>query len=423
MAKQIKPDIKLESDKKVNYILFFSGFSILAFTALFSLILPHPENISKIIIQTFLATGTALLTSQVPGMMRIKLANGISAAGGFAFGVMVFLIDPSSVAKDKTVAIDQSFLPDCNSTKLKLIVVVGGNTDYTRAIKTYFLNTLQPLLNYKLNKCLYYEDYYISSSVNDTATDAKSSITRVTNRLDTEPYDYYISIGTSASIFLKTYLKNKNFTRKKMIFLGVTDPIGSNLVTTLTERDEITNISGVAYAGNFEKLPIMINKYFPKKKLVYIYNMHMTQDQQIGESLSHNPLTVDDKTLTVRALDRDPVLQDFQDTSKVYFSWITLENFFSTEQVKILKNIPYIVSTTKTHAELGLVPVAISTSDEEIGKAGAAMIIKSLGASSVYLGKEDIVIPKWQAYVNCRLSVHKGIDADAIPNAQKFDCQ
>ena len=418
IATETENSHKPEHSRTINYILFFTGILLIAGAVLLfcQYNLPGRERLAY----SILAIGVAIAVSQVPVFINIKLHNGVTAGGAAAFAAMIYFFNPATASPAGLVLLDSTDagrnIPDCNNQKINIAIFTGGNVDYTRAIKTFFLNTLQPKMNFFYNKCLYYEDYYVSPEIkNDSDLIDQVARTNILNR----DFQYYVAIGTSAAVALRKFFRQKQIVGRKMIFLGVTDPVACGLVNTVTNRKENTNIAGVAYCGDFEDLPARIHRFYPHDTLVYIYNTANLQDEQIAQRLKNTPLA-QDKLLEIKRLEgRYPDANDFADGNKVYFSWMTLETFFSTENVSIIRNIPKIVSTTQTHSELGLIPLAVSTSDEEIGKAGADLLLKSLKEPSLNLGNLDVYVPKWKTYVNRNKAIEKGLEWEAIQDADK----
>jgi hypothetical protein len=406
--------ISEERPKKVNYIFFCTGIVLILLSAI---ILTRDKG--SRIGYAILTIGTILALSQIPVILDIKMANGISAGGAAALGAMLYFFAPANGITNAFISTADSTdagrnLPDCNNEKISVAVFSGGNLDYTRAIKTFFLNSLQPKMNFLLNRCLYYEDYYVTSSLNDSLLQAQFRNTGFSRRA----FDYYVVIGTSAAVGLKKYLEVNGLKNRRIIFLGITDPIRSGLVSSFTNRNETSNIAGVAYCGNFERLPLKIKEFYPEDTLVYIYNNENLQDVQIANGLKGIPMEHNGELIIKELNHKDPTINDFVDSSKVYFSWLTLENFFSTENVSIIRQIKKVVSTTQTHAELGLIPLAVSSSDEEIGKAGADLLIQSLRNPKQNLGTFSVVVPEWKSYVNQTLA-RNHLNVDAIKTADK----
>jgi hypothetical protein len=406
-------------DRSVNYIIFFTG--ILLIIASVVLYTSFTGDKGLRLIYSLIAIGTILTLSQVPIIMTVKLASGITAGGAAAMAVMLYFFSPTSnnnpgFNDNKNDSTDAGRnLPDCSSQKISIAVFSGGNVDYTRAIKTYFLNSLQPKMNFNYNKCLYYEDYYVTPELDTAALLTQIDQTNFSNR----SFDYYVAIGTSAAVGLKLYMESHQLKNQKLIFLGITNPVKSGLVNSLNDRNENSNVAGVAYCGNYENLPLKIREFYPDDTLVFVYNNNNLQDEQIALELKGIPLERQKKLIIKEFDHKDPSLADFADTNKVYFSWLTLENFFSTDKVRIIKQIKKVVSTTQTHAELGLLPLAVSTSDEEIGKTGADLIMQSLKDPKRNLGTFDVIIPKWKSYVNQTLARMNHLNPEAINKADR----
>ncbi len=407
-------------DKETGKQLLITGLIILFIATIVVFTVEFNKLLQYHVVILALSLASAMIVSQIPNVVfDIKLPVGVNATGSLGFATLIFWLlysktDIDTISKGQPLSNEvinsSTFNDDCKYPKVKISILCSANDDYNRTILIHLLNALEQTLPVNHKKCLSFVVRYWNGSPYDSTT--KVNYFKLIESSYQDDTDYYVSIGTSASIAYKTFFKDNDLlNKKKLIFLGVTDPIGSGLVNSLTNRNEQYSIAGVSYCGNFEMLPILIQRIYPDDKLVYIYNKRNLQDKQIGDKIKNMPM-VQDKILTIKELDREPIINDFEDNNVVYFSWLTVENMFRNQSYEEIYKIDKLVSTTATQVEQGLVPFAVTTSDSEIGRKGAQIISSNL--EGVPLKKMDIFVPEWKIYVNCKKANVKNIPQSSI---------
>jgi len=194
------------------------------------------NDLKYVSVKLVLAISAALIVSQLPGTLKINLPVGITSSGAIGFAVLVFLVLPSeSVNADEKV---NSALGECSYPIVNIAILSSGNVDYTRNIKTSFLNSLHTLLPIKAKHCLNYSEYFGPRGPYDTITTRNAYQDEVYNIFKRDHYDYFVAIGTQAAIAFLDYFEENNIESKKLIFLGVTDPVETGLVNTIEGRNQ-----------------------------------------------------------------------------------------------------------------------------------------------------------------------------------------
>jgi hypothetical protein len=141
--------------------------------------------------------------------------------------------------------------------------------------------------------------------------------------------DYLVTFGTQVSVFGKAYAK-----RTKMgchqIFVGVTDPIISNLVTSLNSpRTE--NISGTCYGDLYERSRLIVDLFKGKSKLGFVYNPSLTQDEDTYQKTSISFLKTPDAPKLIPITTGEPGLTPAQlEMADAFFGWSYLNQRFDS---------------------------------------------------------------------------------------------
>ena len=391
-------------NSKINRTLLGTGLGLLLLTLTLGFYYKAPTDIQRYLILICASLGAGLIVSQINGIFNIKLPLGITATGSIGVMVMVFYLGKDLVKIQPGPKDDESFKSfdtDCVYPKAKFAIFCSANNDYNRNILISFINGLEERLPINNKKCVYYITKWGSGRPFDSASVRESYQSQIKELYFKEKFDYYVAIGTQAAIVLKDFLTNeKILTDKKFVFLGVTDPIASGIVEDVENRKENLNIGGVAYCGNYDEFPIKVSQLYPGKKLCFMYDKSYPQDEHLAKRLENSEINRSGR-LQVISLDRFPNSNDFADTSRVYFSWMTFETMFGNEGIETLKGVKYLVSSTASQSEQGVVPFAVTTSDQEIGKKGAELI-SNVEKNNIKLGQADIIFPKWRVYVNVR---------------------
>jgi hypothetical protein len=404
--KQLPGSRNFENDRNTFYI----GVVLLALLGTFVLITDVFLNkkfspISYEIIKVILAVSCTLVLSQLPNVLNIDLPLGIKAAGGIAFGILIYFYSPNFLQnkpEEQSVSV-----PKVKNRKIKIVILQSGSYEYANTISYSFYNKLRDSLgitDFDL------EIPSVLTGVNDSYDEPNVQVdysNKVKEIFSRAPYNYYITIGSAASIALSHYIKAHNLKEVKQIFLGVTDPVLLGLCNSLSENrndEQHRNIAGVAYCGNYEDLPNKIFNLFPSKKLCYIYNTSIIEDGHLAQRFLQTDLARSN-TLIIKPINRKLVKGDFLDTNFVYFSWSTFDDAFAND-FSLINDNSYVVSTTSTHSKYGLVPIAVTTNDELIGQKGAEILLANLLGRKP-LEEIDIFIPPWKSYINTRLAIRK----------------
>ena len=409
-------------DSKINKLIFFTGLGLLILILLIDISIevllgntmqPITYGISK----TILAIGATLVFSQIPTLLNVNLPMGIKAAGGIAFGILVYFFEPNFFNRKKTgLPLLQNTAIPSKTKQLRIAILRSGEYEYSYTILQTFLD--------KIEDSIKYTEYTLMSPLvltgaGDNYKDSlvmKDFANKVKYMLTGGPFDFFITIGSAASKAFNDYKRNYSYTGKH-IFLGVTDPVALNLCNNiLPDRSDPDHrgVAGVAYCGNYEELPNKIHAFYPGRKLTYIYNTNIIEDVHLAQRfIEQKEDWIKDSILVIKAINHKPEPKDFNDSLKtVYFSWSTFDDVF-VNNYSLINKLKYLVSTTSTHALYGLVPVAISTNDEEIGTKGASLLLKNI-FQRLPLEEMDIYVPRWQTFVNLRLAYKSNIPDDII---------
>lgn len=184
-----------------------------------------------------------------------------------------------------------------------------------------------------------------------------------------DPLDFIVTIGTQASMKIAQCSPVA-----PQIFLGVTQPIQADLVTSF-RAPHARAISGVAYCGEngIKDLVDELSRTFPGRRLVFIYKRGIPQDEHLAESARSLGLSIG-----VKPTPAFPTLADFIDPSAVFLSWYTFDLMLEEarrEALEILKE-RIVVTTTLSNVKRHPVPVAIAPDDNQIGELGAEMLLR-----------------------------------------------
>lgn len=364
--------------------------------------------------------GASFLTGKITGQGTFGFLNIKSATGGFlvwliALSTFLYFFPKTSDASARPVSTDKK------TQKLRICVLKSGNYEYSNTILLSFLDVLRDSLKqtkYDL------ETPTILTGLGDTYNDPQIMADfkdKVQNMLSRGKFDYYLTIGSAASKAFADY-KRDNGVNVNFIFMGVTDPVSLDLCNSISSGrldPEHEKIGGVAYCGNYEELPNRVHRLFPNDKICYLYNANIIEDEHLAKRFQNEVAAslIEKGILSIKRLDRSPVLGDFSDSNTVYFSWSTFDDSF-INNFKLVSHVKRIISTTSSHAEYGLVPIAVTTSDEFIGQSGANIVLENL-MKNMPLEKIDIVIPPWKSFVNVRLASKRNIPDSVIDQCEE----
>jgi transcriptional regulator with XRE-family HTH domain len=214
--------------------------------------------------------------------------------------------------------------------------------------------------------------------------------------------DMYVAIGTHAALALKECL-GKNFGLKPFIFLGVTDPIRSGLVTTEYDRNDNNQVAGVSYGAGLLKSVDIASRTFPDRRLEFVYWAQIEADVHMAALLERSPFFRTGR-LSVRGINHAPTILDFPDSNAVYMSWFTLEMLLETAEGLEICNERLIIPGTPGNALNGRYTIAdISPDDEEIGVQGSEIIASYL-MRGIKLGQIPVTCPSYRLWLHPTLA-------------------
>lgn len=313
--------------------------------------------------------------------------------------------------------------PETDLQIIRFAVLLSGDLQYTRDIFNGFRKELTKNISNKGYEPFIYEQYGTANTSSDAKANMSNYYHKIDKFFDNREFDYYVTIGSQASIAFDKYIKEKELDIP-FLFLGVTEPDedGINLVTTLTKRsDRTNNVAGVAYCEPIINIPIKLHELLPNSKLIFIYDKGYPQDKVFADKIKKLDY------VEVKELDRLPVISDFSDDAAIYFSWYTFEKMFENkEQRKILQEKNIVASTLINVKTNNLAPIGISADDIEIGKLGANLFIDTLFGNEEKWWSIDIYQPDLYLYINCttlKQKKIKSLNKELNYIKQKFNCE
>lgn len=208
--------------------------------------------------------------------------------------------------------------------------------------------------------------------------------------------DYFVTLGTFASLAIKQSNLIYELEAQGMIYLGVTDPKKAGLEIQY-------KIAGVRYGtGGLDYGKKISELFVPDQRLVFIYQRQdgNIQDQAIVGDLealneeyartepSFRRPRFDIRPIdglidvgTLKLADRNNPVE-----SEIYFAWYGLDNILSQENKSSLHNPRlWIVPSTYSEKNLNLAGVIVTVDDAVVGSLGADMILSRIDDPAVPL--------------------------------------
>ena len=182
-------------------------------------------------------------------------------------------VDPVTRNREQVVG----FLPP-GQHLYNIAVILNGDTHYAHEVLFGFRSTLEKVL-----QKTYYRPYF-EIATGEAGRDGDNKNYEVFERLlakfSGKP-DLLVAIGTRVSEYAKKYYGDK----QQIVFIAVTNPVRSGLVSHLGRDSTRKNIAGVIYGLPAEKTLQFYFNTFPGKRLGYIYNSLYPQDQFYRDDL------------------------------------------------------------------------------------------------------------------------------------------
>jgi hypothetical protein len=224
--------------------------------------------------------------------------------------------------------------------------------------------------------------------------------------------DYLVGVGSFASIALKNSGLADALHADGMIFVGITDPVGAGLVSSLSNRRDKEPVAVVRYGRGGQKYGEYLASMFPKgQKLVFVYQQGgPPQDEYMAGELNRVPGI--SAYPYVGELNPD----DLSDPDAIYFAWYGFDNLLSDAGqggAALLKR-KKVVPSTCTKENVDLAGIVVSVNDVAVGSAGAetmwqAIKAKHIDNTPIKLGERDVTEVDYQAWVNRATVKRKGI--------------
>jgi hypothetical protein len=220
------------------------------------------------------------------------------------------------------------------------------------------------------------------------------------------PFDYLVGVGTQACLAFRNVL-GTDFLGHQLpfIFLGVTHPVESGLVSSMSNRVDRAQICGIGYGDGYRDIVSHVRLLFPDRAIKYVYQQGVPQDLEVARSLQSAPAF---KDIEVIELKNVPTLRDLADERSVYLSWYCFERMFEScaHAETLLQRI--VVATTRGNCRDGLAVAAVAADDREIGSLGAEMLCDHL-FNQVDMGTLPVVIPRIYTWINSVQAKLRGI--------------
>jgi ABC-type uncharacterized transport system substrate-binding protein len=288
--------------------------------------------------------------------------------------------------------------------RLRILVVLSGSTWYTRDIRDGLKAYLEQILPGRVR----WADVEGPNALSPEA-DRQRAREEIAEQLRIGCH-YCVGIGTQGSVALAEALGPGH--REPFIFLGVTDPVSSHLVRSLTDRHSREPVTGVCYGpGAGAILERIRNVLFPdrRRRIIFVYCDRVEQDRYFAQALASSPLCEEEgDRVEIRPLSRFPTARDLRDLDAIYFSWWTFEKMFESAKQRTVLTKALVVATTRGNVEDGHAVAGVSVHDRGVGRAGAEIIKKHLGGL-IELGKYDVTVPKLCHWINRELAERRGI--------------
>ena len=326
---------------------------------------------------------------------------------------------------------------------LSIMIVYSEKAPYEEAIVNSFLKHLNNKV-WTFNQAIETEPYYNPDGTEKDIEKWSESIENRIARTDSKKVDYFITLGTFVTKAVRDNNFIKKYNAKGIIFLGVTDPVKSKLVTQLNNRQEDTNITGVRYGSDKEDdYGATIGSIFPPaQRLVFVYDEKLyPQDGFVAGHLRDFIKKNKATRFELRPKDSEALkdgkkigfinLNDLNrkqpnDPPEVYFAWYGLDNVLRdnvTGDGLAALNTKWVIPSTYSTDNLDRAGIIVSVSDQEVGRLGADIVFKSYLNPKLQLGHEPVATTLFLIWLDCEVIKHKkeGLRlATPLPNATEI---
>lgn len=316
--------------------------------------------------------------------------------------------------------------------KLRLLIVMGENVYYEKEIVEGFLTYLRPQLAEKgveLQEWQVAPDYAGSDYASPLSPEGKVvwdktiAIIRGMHDSGTIPgIDYFVTLGTFASIAIKDSGLMSGLNARGLVYLGVTSPERSQLVG-------LPHVTGVQYGSGGLDYGRKIHELFPlNQKLVFIYQATEGKGNVQDEYIASEFIKLNDQyakrfprarkpRFEIRPIDGlididtlTPGNPADPENSEIYIGWYGLDNVLAHTNSKALRETNlWIVPSNNTPQNLDLAGVIVTVDDRYIGEQGAKIILKHLADPTSDLSKESYRTSRFKVLIKRDVLEAKGV--------------
>lgn len=347
-----------------------------------------------------------------PGNKRRLLLAG--AAGLAALGLgLGFFLSPWS--------------PKGSPSKLSVVVVMGENVDYEKIMRRSFIEHLRAQL---AARNILLDDHpeivpkfatHYASPLSEAGKPAwEQVVARIRSSFSKGTVDYFVTLGTFASVAVRDSGLITELGAKGMIYLGVTDPERAGLIDRY-------KIAGVRYGTGGKDFGRKIVELFPpNQRLVFVYESleGNIQDKAIAADLEslNSEIAAEEPQARSPRFEIQPISKAIEiadlkladperpSQSPVYFAWYGLDNILSQESTSSLgdKRL-WIIPSTYSPRNFNLAGLIVSVDDKIVGRLGAEIVLKHVDNPDAVLQKERVRAPGFRVWINKDRIEEKGI--------------
>lgn len=241
---------------------------------------------------------------------------------------------------------------------LDIAIIRNGNAEHVKTNSIVFQEELNSVLR-GTGYVPHFEEIVGYPAVSDTEKN-KIALKNLINGFIGGP-DYLVTVGTQVSVVAKEMYLG----RIPLVFVGITDPVMSGLVSTYGDRSDRENISGIAYAPPTAGMPFLF-KAFPKAEIGFVFSEKIPQDV-IARNLVEDGAAKLGRNITMINSD------NLGEAEKIdlLFGWYYFNENFSLIKSKTKK--PLIAGNQKDMVRGGIAMIA--NNDREAGMRAAHEIV------------------------------------------------
>jgi hypothetical protein len=205
--------------------------------------------------------------------------------------------------------------------------------------------------------------------------------------------DCYVGIGSRACEAFRDSLGDDFGRTAPFLFLAVTYPKESGLISDTCEGKEETNVAGVRYSTGPEDVAKRIHSLFPDKHLCFMASERVPLDVEIAKKLEVTSLAREN-ILQISIQTDYPTLKHMNEKNDIYFGWFQFEMWLRNAEVRgELFGQRQVIATTRTCCEQGFTEVGVSVNEREIALAGRDLLLNYLRDRDAWRGQQLVVTP------------------------------